>query len=96
MCKHHKLKLKNHKSNVSEVEIELNIMRNTPIELMYTSFILSHDSSKCKLLKKVLYKVVRFQYNDQINRLTNKETEQVTEGLSDKVITSLLPSNYQT
>ncbi|XP_046830558.1 synaptonemal complex protein 1-like [Vespa crabro] len=38
-----------------EVETELNIIKNTPIKLMYTSSTSSYGSSKCKLLKKVSY-----------------------------------------
>ncbi|KAF7389928.1 hypothetical protein HZH68_011785 [Vespula germanica] len=108
-----------------KVETELNIIKNTPIKLMYTSSTSSHGSSKCKLLKKVSYndviqeaienlqncvltpsnafkkpmlitnkasKCLEFQDNNQVNCITNKETEQVTEGLSDEEIKSLSAS----
>lgn len=43
-------------SNVSEeVKTELNIIKNTPIKLMYTSSTSSHGSSKCKLFKTMSY-----------------------------------------
>lgn len=45
-------KLKNYTFDVSEeLEIELNIMKNTPIKLIYTFSYSSHDSSKCRLFK---------------------------------------------
>lgn len=43
-------------SNVSEeVKTELNIIKNTPIKLMYTSSTSSHGSSKCKHFKTMSY-----------------------------------------
>ncbi|KAL2719199.1 hypothetical protein V1478_011618 [Vespula squamosa] len=104
-----------------KVETELDIIKNTPIKLMYTSSTSSHGSSKCKLLKKISYndviqeaienlqncvltpsnvfkkptlitnkasKCLEFQDNNQINCVTNKETE----GLSDEEIGSLSAS----